>query len=353
MGGVTGLNFAGAMTQVMQQIAPATQPQEVSTLIKHGLGHITQPHYVKGLEKVGIDIKKYAPEGKFYGEGGVQGLLDLAREMKAKGLLDPFKLGAAGFREQYTQNFWRQLMLNTDDIEKQMGAAKEAYKTGQIDKDREEIKKSNFGKVKGLQIETDKAQVGDTATGGAGFLASMAEHAADHKGQYVGAGVSALLLGRYAYNRYRNRGAGGGVAGLPGAPGGTQQVFVTNWPGGMLSPGEVLNQKRGNLPGGSAPDSGAGGKTGKLAKAGSALGAIGAGVSGWELGYNVIGPVINDGVNSLVSALSGKENSLGGMVYDLLHREKEPTKVEVAVKVENGNITAQVNEANERSARRN
>jgi uncharacterized protein YnzC (UPF0291/DUF896 family) len=50
------------------------------------------------------------PKGKFYGEGGVDGIMDLAAEMKSKGLEDPFKLDQAGFREMYTKKFWKQLM---------------------------------------------------------------------------------------------------------------------------------------------------------------------------------------------------------------------------------------------------
>lgn len=372
MGGENALNFAGALTQVMQKIKPATQPGEVSTLIKHGLGHITDKMYVKHIkDATGIDVQKFMPNGKFYGEGGVEGMLDLAKALKAKGLDNPFKMSQAGFRDQYTRDFWLQMIKSIDEIQEQMKLAQGAAGNETLNKDVSEIKRSNFGRVKKGQIQGEKAKLGEGVTQGADWWGRMNEYFADHSGQVLagGAGLVGLYMARrYNTNRKARLGAEAQAkaANAIGATG-VQQVFVTNWPGSRLAPGEALKQKRNNLPGSTVPDSpgvppvGEGAKPqskmGKaLGAAGKGLGALAAGATGWEIGYNMIGPVLNEGINALVSAVSGRDNTLGGAIYDLLHKEQEPVKIEpikVQVSVQNGNITAQVQEETKRQGRRN
>lgn len=361
MSGEKSLNFAGALTQQLMKIKAVSQPGEVSTLIKHGLGHITNPHYLKNIKAAtGIDVEKqfFDEKGKFKGEGGMDGVMGLAKALKGKGLDNVFKLQKAGFRDKYTADFWLQLMRNIDEIEQQMKLADAEAGKGTLNKDVAEMKGSNFGKIKKLSIEAEKAKLGDEATKGTNFTARMAENMADHKGQYLGAAagiVGAGLALRYNRNRKARLGSGG-PGGLPGAGGGlgVQQVFVTNWPGSMLSPGDALKQKRGALPGAGVPgaaDAGAGAKAGKLATVGKGLATAGAALTGFELGYNVIGPVVNDAINALTSAVSGKETTLGEAIYDFLHKEKDTVKIEVEVK--NGSVVAAVNESNDRQARRN
>lgn len=368
IGGERGLNFTGALTQVLMKYATVNEPGKVSTLMQQGLGHIVSTHYVKGLAKYGIDVQKFAPRGKFYGEGGVDGLLGLADAMKAKGLQDPFKLAKAGFADQETNKFFRALMQYTDQIRVEMRAADNAAQNDQIGTDHKEMSQSNFGKVKKSQIEFDKAQLGETAQKGVSIWGNMAGKVAEDPGKYAGAAAGVVAAGlalRYNRNRKaRLAGEAGSAAeggGLPGG-GGVQQVFVTNWPGGLLAPGEALKQKRSNLPGAGVPgealpEAGEPGKpaskAGKaLGMAGKAVGMAGAVVSGWELGFNVIGPVINDGINAVVSAIAGREETLGSAIYDWINKDKEPLKIEATVKVENGNITASIEAENKRQASR-
>ncbi|MEW9901013.1 phage tail tape measure protein [Chitinivorax sp. PXF-14] len=376
MGGENALNFAGALTQVMQKIKPATQPGEVSTLIKHGLGHITDKAYVRHIKAAtGIDVEKYMPDGKFYGEGGVAGMLDLAKALKAKGLDNPFKMSKAGFNDQYTRDFWLQIIKSIDEIEAQMKLAQGAAGEQTLDRDVAEIRHSNFGRIKKGAVQVEKAKLGEGATQGADWAGRMSEYFADHSGQVLAgaAGVGALALA-FRYNRKRkDRLAGEAQATAAGEAGkvlggmGVQRVFVTNWPGGMLGPGEALKQKQRGKQGGAglpdmplAPAEEAAAPKGRMGRtlgaAGKALGVVGAAASGWELGYNVIGPVLNEGINALVSAVTGKDNTLGGAIYDLLHKEQQPVKVDpikVEVSVSNGNIVAAINDANTRQARRN
>lgn len=85
-------------------------------------------------------------------------------------------------------------------------------------------------------------------------------------------------------------------------------------------------------------------------------GALGASIAGaGVLAAGGTGYAIGSGLNWLgdkaVSAATGGTNdSMGALFYDLLHREKEPTRV--IVEVQNGNVVASVNETNSRQAKR-
>jgi hypothetical protein len=362
--GERGLNFTGALTQVLMKYASVSEPGKVSTLMQQGLGHIVSPHYVQGLRKFGIDIKKFAPGGKFSGEGGVDGLLALADEMKKKGLEDPFKLGQAGFADQETNKFFRALMQYSDSIRKEMAAADQSAAKNQIAIDLSEIRQANFGKIVAAEIQIERLKLSGGAGKATSFFGNMAGKVADDPGTMAEGAAGMFLL--YSLNRVRrNRNArlpGGGADGMAEAAaalGGVQQVFVTNWPGGLLGPGEGLKQKRNNAPGGiggglPGDETGGAAPKGKLAKAGNAALKVGGGLlaitGGWELGYNVIGPVVNSVVNAAVSAMTGRDNTLGSAIYDLIHHEKEPVRVTVDVK--NGNIVASVNDVNSRSGGR-
>lgn len=394
MGGVEGLNFAGALTQVMMKLAPATQPTEVSTLIKHGLGHITQPHYVKGLEKFGIDVKKYAPGGKFYGEGGIDGLMDLAAAMKAKGLTDPFKMGEAGFREQYTQNFWRQLMTYSEEIRAQMKTARSEAAMDRIGVDNAEIKQAAFGKMRAAEIEAQKVKLGESAAAAAGGFAGAMEWAADNKMAAGLGALGALIGGRLAYKAGMNRRGGDGMAGLAaGAVGGVQRVFVVNLPGaGGLRTSADQARRSGSgpvtVPAGPAAGAGAGRLGGMAAGAAGALkyGApVALAMGAWDayqvsqekeltdgqrvnayvgVGGRTAGALGGAALGGAVGALFGGVGAvpgamIGGALGDVIGGKiaewlsKDNLRVKVDVDVKNGNIVAAVNEANSREARRN
>ncbi|MCM8595130.1 phage tail tape measure protein [Accumulibacter sp.] len=366
MGGETALNFAGALTQVMQKIKPATQPGEVSTLIKHGLGHITDKMYVQHIKAAtGIDVEQFMPEGRFYGEGGVQGMLDLAKALKAKGLDNPFKMSQAGFRDQYTRDFWLQMMRSIDEIEEQMRAARGAAGSQTLNRDVEEIRRSNFGRVLKGRIQVEKGALGEGVTQGADFAGRMAETFADHPGQVMaaGAGVAGLwLAGRYARNRQARIAQQGTAGGLPGAGGlgGVQQVFVTNWPVAMG--GQAGTAGMPGPPGGMGPNDGPQRPQGKLARAagavGTGLGAIGAAASGWQIGYEMVGPAVNSAINALTAALTRKDQTLGEWIYDALHRKEQaelnkPIVVENKLVLDGAVVAASVNRVNARDAQRN
>lgn len=64
---------------------------------------------------------------------------------------------------------------------------------------------------------------------------------------------------------------------------------------------------------------------GGLATAGVGVAAAGA------VGYGVGKYVANPAINWLTSKFVGEDQTLGGLVYELLHREKEPQKVDVSI----------------------
>jgi hypothetical protein len=263
--GMKGLNFTAAMTQVLMKLAPATQPSEVSTFIEQGLGHISSARYVKGLAKFGINVKKYMPNGKFYGEGGVQGMLDLAAAMKAKGLDNPFKLDAAGFRDQQTKKFWKQLMAYQDEIKKAMVEGEKAAKDDMVGRDKDEIMRSNFGKVKQFQIAKEKGQLSDGATDAVGAFASLEGWAAENPKSAIAGGLAAAIGGRLLWKKMFGGGAGGGnpLASAVGSAGVGMPVMVTNWPAGLGGPMKG-SERLARLPGSGA----AGGTAATVAKGG-------------------------------------------------------------------------------------
>lgn len=255
MTGENGLNFMGALTQRMMRNATVSIPSEVATLVQHGLGHITQRHYVKKLKKFGIDVPSYFNEkGEFKGEGGVEGIVALTRKMIAKGMENPFKLSKAGFRDQYTRTFWLEMMraVKADDSDKHpnllkmMERGKEAMESGQIAKNLEVWKESNYGKIKSAQIEIAKAKVSDGAQTATGWVGDAAQHFSENPLATAGGAAAAIIGGRMLMNRLGGR--GGAVAQAAAGMAGDMKVFVTNWPGEMKA-----SQRMSKLPGRPAP----------------------------------------------------------------------------------------------------
>jgi hypothetical protein len=261
-----GLNLMGALTQRMMRNATVQNPQEVTTLIEHGLSHIVDPHYVKNLKKAGIDVPSYFDsKGHFKGEGGVDGILGLTRAMIAKGLENPFKMGQAGFREAYTKTFWLEMMrslkaADTDkdpNLLKMMERGREAMNSGQLAVNLATMREATFGKIRAAEIEISKMKLSQGAqdlTTGAGTLANIFS---DHPMATAGAAVGAVVAGKYLMNKLLNgRGAGAAMGGAAGAAAGVVPVFVTNWPGSLTGP-ERASQRMARMQGGAGAAEGA------------------------------------------------------------------------------------------------
>ena len=109
-----------------------------------------------------------------------------------------------------------------------------------------------------------------------------------------------------------------------------QKVFVTNWPSSMLTPGEKVRRRLGQNDG--SPDMsgepGASNKSSKLQKLGKGLSVISAGAMGWEIGENIVKPLID----SAVQFFTNNENAtLGTAIYDMLHQSKIDTGGELKI----------------------
>jgi hypothetical protein len=319
--GMKGWNFTGALTQSIMKSAPATEPSQVATLIQQGVGHIAA--YAKDLGKVGINVKKYGPGGQF----GVDGLLKLAEDMKAKGLNDIFKLEKAGIRDQEAKKFWLQMMNDSGEIRKQMGVAEQAAQGDRIGADLAEIKTASFGKIMAAEIKIQKMALSEPAQQGtsvAGNLSAYVSENVNEVGKGVAAAAGIALLSRFNSNR-KNRLAGEAqsiAAATRSAS--VQSVLVTNWPASMLSVGERMGGGPSNRAGGGVNAGNAGDPPARsrLGKAATALGAVGAAMSGWEMG-TAIGEVLNEGIIAAIQATPGNENAtLGTKLYDWTHKDE-------------------------------
>lgn len=293
--GIEGVNLMGALTQQLMKLAPKTQPAEVATYMEHFLGHLTQPHYVAGLKKAGIDVKKYMPGGKFGGvdaqgnaiggQAAVDSFLAFLSELKRKGLNDPFKMGEAGFREMYTSKAAIQSLQNVDALREQLSNGQSWARTDLVGAAFAEIKEADFGKIKAAEVVAEKLKLSETATDATGATASVlsgvAEFVDGHKMETSAAlAGGAAIAGRLIYKRFQGMGgeSGGLLGGLLGKAGGVQSVFVTNWPSSMLAPGDALKQKRNSrtgadIPGGAVGDTPSGQTRGAKIKSG-AVGAL-------------------------------------------------------------------------------
>lgn len=119
-----------------------------------------------------------------------------------------------------------------------------------------------------------------------------------------------------------------------------QNVFVTNWPGSMMSPGEKIRSKTagGNTATSDVVVSDAPGKTGKLAKAGKVMGAAGAAFSGWEMGQ-AIGGVAKELIDATVQSMTNNESAtLGTALYDWLNKSKIDTGGELKITVDDKRV---------------
>lgn len=222
--GEEGLNLMGALTQRLMRRAVVSEPSMVSTIAEEGLAHLTMPHYQKGLQAFGIDIKTYFDnKGHFKGDGGVDGLLELTRAMKKAHLDNPFNLGKAGFREKETRTFWLEMMasLDADDSDKNPNLIK-MMERGRKEKEAgtalaanlQELKNSAPGKAMAAAIEVDKAKLGQSGYAGTNWFESAKLWMVDNKKEAALGLGGALIGGRLLWNKFLR--GGGAEAGAMG-----------------------------------------------------------------------------------------------------------------------------------------
>ncbi len=234
IGGVKGVNLTGAILQAVQKASPSTDPGETVTMLKHGMGHIFTPHDKKNLQKyAGIDVKKFTPGGKFYGEGGVQGVVDLAQAMKDKGLGDMHKLSAV-FRDEYVRTYWYQMITRLGEVKAAMEQGEKAMAEQILQKDHDEKMSSNYGRMAQAMNKLARTQLGGIATAMTTGVVDAITFANENPAAAAAIGIGAFLGGKAILNRIRNGKAGAGAGGIADAAmgmAGVQRVFVVNFPG--------------------------------------------------------------------------------------------------------------------------
>lgn len=308
IGGEKGLNFMGALSQVLMNKAVVDQPSMVSTLAQQGLGHL--PMYAKGLGKAGINLKTFMPSGKFRGEGGVEGILAFADMLDKKGFSNLFTMQKAGINDQEARKFLMALIQNKDQIRKEMENASLAAKEGLMATHLAEMQNSSFGKIRGAEISAEKLQLNpamdkaaDKVADGARFLDKHADTIADHPLATIGGVAGTALAGRWAL-----------LKGAPRLAMGALQMGMSNLPAlGHL--GGVTSLEGITAMGGSA-----------VATAGA--GALVAGGIGGGIGY---------GINRL-SQGTWAEKAIDAIAVPIARvLEKfmdQPVRVEVAMKID-------------------
>lgn len=226
--GVEGLNLVGAMTQqVMKGIAP-DQQTKVLTDFEQGFSHIVSPHYMDGLKNVGIDVEKYMPKGKFYGENGIQGFIDLTKAMKAKGLEDPIALAHAKFADKETKDFWLQMMAGVNGFDAAMRQARTEGKNDTANKNRAEITRSAVGQDAQAKAKFENAQLQNENV--VSVWERLKNKAADNI-PATAAAAAVLGLGAHAGWKQYQANKTTKLAALENLGKSTiQTVFVSNWP---------------------------------------------------------------------------------------------------------------------------
>lgn len=317
--GVKGLNLVGAMTQaVMKGIAP-DQQSRVLTNFEQGFSHIVTPHYMKGLSKVGIDIQKYMPNGKFYGEGGVQGFTDLVHAMKAKGLENPFKMAKAGFADKETKDFWFQMMKGVDGFDAAMREAASAAKGGQTDKDRMEISGSAVGQDQQARANWEKRQL--DGEGGVEVWEKLKNKAAENPLTTAAAVATAGLGVRMMWkNRQVKAAESSSVAGALNA----QNVFVMNWPKSLGVAGALPPQGAPGVPVPAGTPEGKASKIGRVAVTSAAVLAEVAAVG--YLSYQAMSAFMETDYGHRVADFWGDQILAVNTALDKMYAQPEPMR---------------------------
>lgn len=205
--GVKGVNLISTLSQQYMQLANPKEKGEVATFFEHFFGHITDQNYVKKLGEKGVDVKKFYEwrdmknfdTGKMEkrmvlkGEGGVEGYLGLIKDLKKKGMENPFEASEGGFREMYTRSAAMKNMMSLDATEAGMKRNQDAYENDLIATQVADIKDLNVSKMKVAEIEMQKLQLSEQAGNAVSSTGNLVQKFADH-GLITGA-VSALAAG--------------------------------------------------------------------------------------------------------------------------------------------------------------
>lgn len=359
-----GMSFEKTLAFIEGLSMVERSPERLATLAESTLRLFTNMRYMRSAAS--------ATGVKFFdADGGRRDALDVLRDMKKQyDLLNSdkdrglFMQKAFGETDLDTQKGLRTLFAGNalDQIEgfsKEIAAAGGTLKNdlpGAIGNAVDQV-----GRLRSVlrQAADDFAQpINDAIAKGIGFaLGKKSDGGLGLDGKDIMVGGGALALGTIAAARYGGkalRGLGGTAAGVAQgkaleAAAGVQPVFVVNMPGsgGM---GDVLggaaSTAAGSAAGGAIARTVGGAKSlavlagGIPASAWLGMGAKGLAMAGGGVaaagagGYAVGSMVVNPLINALTSWATGRDETLGGLLYDLLHKDKEELEGKITIKVD-------------------
>lgn len=340
--GEKGFATIVAMNQMAMRTAGTTDA--AGNNVKNLLAKVNATDTAADAKKMGIDLSGSLAAAQAKGVGGVDAFLNLIEQQMAK---DPRLVKLRGQAKNATGAELK------ENLNAQIGIL-EGSAIGKWLQDRQALSaavpllsdRARFNEITGNTFG-EKDTIGalhPVVAAEAAFQAQQAAAESANAMQTALNGVNPLLgsmasgLGKMMEQHPALAAALAGTTlavGTLGAVAATAAVSI-----GLLGGKGVAGAAGGMIP------AGAGGALGTAAKWAGGLGL--AGYAGYE-----VGGWANGKINSFVESESlGKNDSLGSLLYDILHGEKEPVKVDVAVKVENGNIVAEVNKANAREAGR-
>ncbi|OPY15607.1 MAG: Phage-related minor tail protein [Syntrophus sp. PtaB.Bin001] len=329
--GIDAVREMGAVLQVFRRSSGSAE--EASTAFKNFFSDLMEPSKQKILHKLGVNI--WDPAKLKEGKKQIRSAVDIIDELFKKLKGDPEKLarvfgmqsldGLKAFIAEWQKsgkNAASEFMaVSGDGAELSRDAARAAQEfnaaTQNLYTSWKRFASSNFA-----------APIQKMAN----YLNSLDPKAVDLWLKVMAYGAGALggaVLAKKGWDIFswgRDLFKGKGKSGLPGGlsgSGNTVPVYVVNMPGSI--PGLP------SAPGGTA------GKTGRFGRVLKSLPLAAAGriVAAGAAGY-AVGTVLNSGINSATKwATGGKADSLGALIYDLLHRQKSesPKKAEVGGKI--------------------
>jgi TP901 family phage tail tape measure protein len=174
-------------------------------------------------------------------------------------------------------------------------------------------------------------------------IGNVASKLADYAQHYPGL-TSAIVVATTALTALAAGASAAGLAGLLTRGGGSAAAgAAARAGGGIMGRLGVSAALAGGMPLGELMTVG-----GATAFGTAAVGVGAAGVAGYG-----VGTLLNKGMDFGLSKMAGKDSSLGSMIYDLLHHESGPIRIENKLVIDGRQVAESVNQINSRQLRRN
>lgn len=156
-----GLNATGALLSTMMMADRSRDPILTSSMMAQGLKELSNPKTsLQVRNATGVDIRKYAPKGKFYGKGGVDGLFDYAGALAGKGITTAKDLARIGITNPGQVALMESLLGNTDIVRNRMENAYIWAGSNKIAEVFSQLRNSDEGKSQAFDYWIDSFRAG-------------------------------------------------------------------------------------------------------------------------------------------------------------------------------------------------